>query len=68
MQRPKVKDIADIDFTNLISTLESYLDEEENMDEDTDTLHYVFEEALKAFYGRDVFNYVNSLPNKGGED
>lgn len=59
MQRPQLKKIEDIDFTRLKAILEEYLDECERGDEDTDTDHFIMEEVVSAFYGKDVWKYVN---------
>lgn len=32
-------------------------------DDGSDFEHYLFEEALKAVYGPNVFDYINALPN-----
>ncbi len=59
MHRPKPLDKEQINLDKLICILEEYLDECERGDEDTDTTHYIFEEALMAVYGRNVFDYAN---------
>jgi len=45
---------------NLKALCEEYLDEVERGDEDTDTKHYLFEAAMEAFYGKEVWEYINS--------
>jgi hypothetical protein len=48
-------------YDKLISTCEEYIN---NMNDgngaDTNDEHFIFEEALKAVYGNDIFNWINS--------
>ena len=60
MERPKVQ--GSIDLYPLISLCEEYFKDLESGDynEDGDDGHYIFEEAVKMLYGKDVFDYINS--------
>jgi hypothetical protein len=56
------KPIENPDLTELIKVCEGHfntLDKGEGGD-DNDDDHYIYEEALKAIYGENVFDYVNS--------
>ena len=47
-------------LTGLINTCQIYIDDaSEHGRVDEDTAHYVFEEAMKALYGKDVFTWIN---------
>ena len=58
--RPPV--LKSSDFTELRKLCADYLTEAEHgVIADTDTPHYIFEAAMEAIYGKDVFRYVNAL-------
>jgi hypothetical protein len=59
--RPKRKDIKDINFSNIISTMESVIDDVINGDyyEDDDDDTYLAEACYTAFYGEDFFKWFN---------
>jgi hypothetical protein len=53
--------LAQPDFSKLIACTEARIREiAENEGEDTDTSHYIYEEAMKAIYGPEVFNWINA--------
>lgn len=58
--RPPV--LKSSDFTELRKLCADYLTEcERGLDTDSDTPHYIFESAMEAIYGRDVFRYIAAL-------
>ena len=57
---PNIIPTEKVVFTNLIKVVDAYIDEVENQGyADDDFEHYIYEEALKAFYGKDVFKWIN---------
>lgn len=58
IKRPKLLDNPNVD--GIKALCEDYLDEVELGVEDTDTQHYLFEAAMEAFYGKDVWKFINS--------
>ena len=48
--------VENLKLGNLKETCQAYLD---NPEPDGDFEHYIFEEAMQAFFGRDVFDYIN---------
>lgn len=58
MSKPKLLTTPKLD--GLRSVCEAYLKEIEDGEEDTDTKHYIFEAAMEAFYGKGVWDYINS--------
>jgi len=60
MERPKQLDT--IDLTALKEICSDYITEVElgdNIDSDTD--HYIFETAMEAIYGKDIFLYLKVI-------
>lgn len=56
----KPSPLEEPDFSGLISLCKSYLNEvEQRKYPDSNTQHYIFEEAMKAVYGKDVWDYIN---------
>lgn len=55
------KPLENPDFSSLIANLESDMDSvvDGTWHEDNDNDHYVWEEAMKAVYGKDVFDWWN---------
>jgi len=55
--------IKDPDLTTLRATLKEYMDAVEGVKSggyvDEDFTHYIEEETLKAFYGPDVYDYID---------
>lgn len=58
MTRPTPIDNPNVE--SIKALCEEYLDEVERGDEDTDTKHYLFEAAMEAFYGKDVWKFINA--------
>lgn len=59
---PKVLPDKERDYNGLIRTCKSYIDEELNDDDNSsDTIHYIFEEAMQAIYGHDIFKTLGKL-------
>ena len=60
MRKPKLRE--NVDLTNLrcmvIDHMRSFSSGEYH--EDSDEEHYLYEELLEAFYGKDVWKYINS--------
>lgn len=51
------------DFTELIKVCKEYIEDMDNEDfhEDDDDQHYIFEAALEAVFGKDVWKWVNQV-------
>jgi hypothetical protein len=47
------------DFTGLIDLCRSHVDDIANGNEDEDTKQYIYEEAMMAVYGKDIFTWIN---------
>lgn len=61
MEKPKK--LKNIDLSKLIEICESYIefiDNDKEYTEDNDFDHYIFETALEAIYGDDVWEFVNN--------
>lgn len=60
MEKPVQK--TDVDLTKLRDICQSYLDylDSDDYHEDNDYKQYIFEEAMKAIFGNDVWKYINS--------
>ena len=59
MEKPKMLKMPHM--KELMALCEGYLEEvKKGESEDTDTRHYIFEAAMEAFYGKAVWEYVNS--------
>jgi len=56
-ERPKLVDKPN--FSRLLAVLDQHLDEVAAGQEDDDTEHFIYEEVLKAFYGKNVFEWMN---------
>ena len=61
MNRPNIK--KDIDLSRLIEVAENFMDEVDIREVSEDTEHYIFEKAMVALYGEDVWTYVNEKIN-----
>lgn len=59
MQRPHP--VENPDFSKLIKNLENRMDDivNDKYHDDDDDFYYVWEEAMKAVYGKDVFDWWN---------
>jgi len=59
MNKPKQK--KNIDWSKVIKLCQKHLDTYGTFDyaEDNDDEIYIFEEAMKAIFGEDVFDYIN---------
>ncbi len=56
--------IANPDLTSLIKTCQANINEMLADEEDTDTEHYIYEEAMQAIFGKDVFNRIREAKKK----
>lgn len=56
--RPRV--VAKIDLTNLIEITESHISNLSRCEERDDDKQYIYEAAMIAIYGPDVFDWINS--------
>lgn len=56
--------VANPDLTRLIEVCKSDIKEMLDGEEDTDTEHYIYEEAMQAIFGRDVFDRIRNAKNK----
>lgn len=59
MKKPKPIKSIEIDWSDVIEICEQYINEIFHKELDEDTENFIFEAALKAVYGNDIFNYVN---------
>lgn len=60
MRKPKSIRYTAIDWSDVIEICEQYIDEISHKELNENTENFIFEAALKAVYGDNVFNYVNS--------
>ena len=60
MQKPKQQ--GNPNFQELIDECQEYLDylTSEEYHEDNDREHFIFESAMEAVFGRDVWEYINA--------
>lgn len=59
-QKEKPKQLENPDFSRLREYCQEYIDHlDKNGYEDDDIQHYIYEEALQAIFGRDVFGWIN---------
>ena len=63
MEKPK--QLKTINLESLVSTCQQHLDYIDSDDyyEDNDDAHYIYEEAMRTIFGKDVFNYINERTN-----
>jgi hypothetical protein len=54
------KQLTTVDTGSIRKICKEYIDMISKHENDDDIEHYVFEEALKAVYGKNIFDYVNS--------
>ena len=64
MKKPKRLNIVDIDFTTVFSKCELYLNDLDNgvvcEDQHDDYEYYICQAVMRALYGEEVFNFINS--------
>lgn len=53
------KKLDEMNFEPVISMVEDYIEEVKAGHVDDDTKHYIFEAAVTAVFGRDVWKYIN---------
>lgn len=60
MEKPKR--LENIELESLISECEGYLEfvDSDDYHEDNDYDHYIFKQAMKTVFGKDVFKYINN--------
>jgi hypothetical protein len=58
---PKPKVLEDMDLDHLIEQCQEYIDfiDSDEYHEDGNDAHYIFEAAMMAVFGNDVFKWVN---------
>jgi len=63
--KPELIRNGDVELTALRHICKSYIDfiNSDDYHEDNDYDHYIFEEAVKAVYGKDIFDWVNKNTN-----
>jgi len=49
------------DFSKVRKACETHIQELMNGEVDTDAEHYIYETAMEAFYGKDVWDWVNKM-------
>jgi hypothetical protein len=54
------KQLTTVDTSSIRQICKEYIQCVKNGKEPKDAEHYIFEEALMAVYGKDIFNYVNT--------
>jgi hypothetical protein len=61
MEKPLPLPNNQVDLTMLRAECQEYIDSiaDGSYHEDSDIEHYLFEAALEAIYGKDIFNYIN---------
>ena len=55
----KPKPVLNPNFKDLIDLCKLNLEEISQDDEDEDTKHYIYESAMEAVFGKDVWEYIN---------
>lgn len=63
MKKPTQLNIEEINIDKLKAICQRYIDfidDDEDYHEDNDYDHYIFEEALEAIFGKDVWDFVNN--------
>jgi hypothetical protein len=56
----KPKQLPTIDLSELREVCQQHIDEIEGNEEDEDTAHYIYEAAMEAVFGKEVWGYINS--------
>lgn len=51
--------LINLDFSFLVKVCQEYIDNTHENYYEEDLQHYIFEEAMKACYGKDIFNWIN---------
>lgn len=63
MENETPKMLNEIDLTHLKERCKEYIEIISNADHCDDELidpeHYIFEEAMEALYGKDIWNFIN---------
>ena len=59
-EKPKLI-TENVDLSGLIMTCQEYIDclHNDNYCDREDSEHYIYEEALKALYGKSIFDWIN---------
>lgn len=64
MQKPTTRNPNPDDLRKLEALVQYYIDDLDNgemhEDDQQDREHYIFEAAMEAFYGRNVWKWINS--------
>ena len=63
MKKPAQLNLESIDLTDLQNICQQYIDFVDNdkeYHEDNDYDHYIFEQAMEAIFGLDVWEFVNN--------
>ena len=63
MKKPKILKDEQINLQELKDTCQYYIDFIDNNEiyhEDNDNAHYVFEKAMEALFGKDVWSFINN--------
>jgi hypothetical protein len=58
LSRPQV--LAKPNYDDLMKSVEDYLDDVEAGTVDDDSQHYLYETLLEAFYGNDIWKWINT--------
>jgi hypothetical protein len=60
---PKILADGKIDLSDLKKVVKDYMEDltSENYHEDNEWKEYIYEECLKALYGKDVFTFINNI-------
>lgn len=58
ISRPQL--LSHPNFSNLILTTEAVIDDYITKGYSKDVMQYVFEETMKALYGKNIFNWINA--------
>ena len=62
MEKPKQLSEKEIDLTELRNVCQGYIDfidNDKEYYEDNNYDHYIFEKAMTAIFGKDVFDWIN---------
>ena len=56
---PKPRPLISPNFSELVRACSDYIDILEKQGETSDSQHFIFEEAMNAVYGEDVWDWIN---------
>lgn len=61
MNTPKMIEDNKLDLSQLKKQVKDYVERTDCDHIDCDCTHYMFEEAITTFYGKDIWDYINNF-------